>query len=90
MKGAGGVFVFEISLNQVLLTFPFSHVWQHYAWPLLSSAFSEVLSRTQWLRLWDHAFSQSPGFLLLLTTSLLTSSRSTLLHCTSHDDFQVS
>jgi hypothetical protein len=60
----------------------------HYAWPLMSMVFSEVLSRSQWLRLWDHAFSQHPGFFLLLTASLLTSSHSTLLHCTSQDDFQ--
>ncbi|XP_011869580.1 PREDICTED: TBC1 domain family member 31 isoform X2 [Vollenhovia emeryi] len=37
-----------------------------YAWPLLQTAMSEVLSGDEWLILWDHLISiQKPSFLLM-------------------------
>lgn len=37
-----------------------------YAWPLLQSVMSEVLSPNDWMILWDHLFSyQKPWFLLM-------------------------
>ena len=40
-----------------------------HAWGLLSTALTEVLSKTDWLKLWDHVFSNSPPFLLFLLLS---------------------
>ena len=63
---------------------------QHYAWPLMETLFSEVLSREDWLKLWDNVFSNHPSFLLFLLISYLTTARHTLLHCTSTEDLKVS
>ncbi|OBS67011.1 hypothetical protein A6R68_04445, partial [Neotoma lepida] len=38
---------------------------QLYAWPLLETLFSEVLTREEWLRLFDNVFSNHPSFLLM-------------------------
>lgn len=35
---------------------------EHYAWPLLSSAFSEVFNVTYWLYLWDNILSSPPYY----------------------------
>ncbi len=55
----------------------------------METLFSEVLSRDGWLRLWDNALSNHPGFLLLLVTSYLVSARGALLQCARIEDFQV-
>ena len=62
---------------------------QQYAWPLLETLFSEVLSREEWLRLWDNVLSNHPSFLLLVVVAYLTSARHTLLHCNTTEDFEV-
>lgn len=41
------------------------------AWGLLSTALTEALSKSDWLKLWDHVFSNSPPFLLFLLLSYL-------------------
>lgn len=51
--------------------------------------FSEVLSRDEWLRLWDNILSNHPGFLLLCVVAYLTTARHTLLKCTQQEDFEV-
>ncbi|KAK2500281.1 hypothetical protein MC885_018931 [Smutsia gigantea] len=38
---------------------------QLYAWPLLETVFSEVLTREEWLKLFDNVFSNHPSFLLM-------------------------
>ncbi|XP_018026426.1 TBC1 domain family member 31 [Hyalella azteca] len=40
-----------------------------YAWPLLSSAFSQVLSAEDWLVAWDHLLCESPSYLLCFTAA---------------------
>lgn len=40
-----------------------------YAWPLLSSAFSEVLPCSEWLIFWDHVFSNEVSFLICATAA---------------------
>ena len=64
-------------------------ILQQYAWPLLQTLFSEVLSREEWLRLWDNILSNPPSFLLLAVVSLLTTARHTLLQCSNTEDFEV-
>ncbi|KAE8599593.1 hypothetical protein XENTR_v10017246 [Xenopus tropicalis] len=61
---------------------------QVYAWPLLETLFSEVLTREEWLRLFDNVFSNHPSFLLMAVVSYIISSRSPLLHCNQKDDFE--
>ncbi|KAG8441648.1 hypothetical protein GDO86_010725 [Hymenochirus boettgeri] len=61
---------------------------QIYAWPLLETLFSEVLTRDEWLRLFDNVFSNHPSFLLMAVVSYIVSSRSPLLHCNQKEDFE--
>ena len=66
-----------------------SGVFQLYAWPLLETVFSEVLTRDEWLMLWDHVVSNPPSFLLMLTAAYSICARGPLMQCTELDDFQV-
>ncbi|KAM4704644.1 TBC1 domain family member 31 [Rhinophrynus dorsalis] len=61
---------------------------QIYAWPLLETLFSEVLTREEWLKLFDNVFSNHPSFLLMAVVSYIISSRSPLLHCNQKEDFE--
>ncbi|KAM6216081.1 TBC1 domain family member 31 [Rhynchocyon petersi] len=61
---------------------------QVYAWPLLETVFSEVLTREEWLKLFDNVFSSHPSFLLMTVISYNTCSRTPLLNCNLKDDFE--
>jgi hypothetical protein len=59
-----------------------------YAWTLLEMAFSEVLTRSDWLCLWDHVLSNEPSFLLMAVVSYNIVCRRTVMSCRDHHDFQ--
>lgn len=40
-----------------------------YAWPLLETAFSEVLTAKEWLQFWDHVLTNEPSFLMCAVVS---------------------
>ncbi|XP_073925248.1 TBC1 domain family member 31 isoform X2 [Castor canadensis] len=61
---------------------------QLYAWPLLETVFSEVLTREEWLKLFDNVFSNQPSFLLMTVVAYNKCSRAPLLNCTLKDDFE--
>ncbi|XP_021574760.1 TBC1 domain family member 31 [Carlito syrichta] len=61
---------------------------QLYAWPLLETVFSEVLTREEWLKLFDNVFSNHPAFLLMTVVAYSTCSRVPLLSCRLKDDFE--
>ncbi|XP_075405425.1 TBC1 domain family member 31 [Tenrec ecaudatus] len=61
---------------------------QLYAWPLLETVFSEVLTREEWLRLFDNVFSNHPAFLLMAVVAYSVCSRAPLLHCSLRQDFE--
>ncbi|KAM5313278.1 TBC1 domain family member 31 isoform 1-T1 [Glossophaga mutica] len=61
---------------------------QLYAWPLLETVFSEVLTREEWLKLFDNVFSNHPSFLLMAVVAYNICSRGPLLHCNLRDDFE--
>ncbi|KAM7420309.1 hypothetical protein PAMA_014833 [Pampus argenteus] len=60
---------------------------QLYVWPLLETLFSEVLTRDEWLRLFDNVFSNHPCFLLMACVAYVTCSREPLLLCAQKQDF---
>jgi len=62
---------------------------QTYAWLVLESLFSEVLTREEWLRLLDNVLSNHPSFLLMCVVAYCVVGRTALLRCTEHDDFEV-
>ncbi|XP_061104726.1 TBC1 domain family member 31 [Conger conger] len=61
---------------------------QLYVWPLLETLFSEVLTREEWLKLFDNVFSNHPAFLLMAVVSYVTCCRAPLLLCTQREDFE--
>ncbi|XP_040481963.1 TBC1 domain family member 31 isoform X3 [Ursus maritimus] len=61
---------------------------QLYAWPLLETIFSEVLTREEWLKLFDNVFSNHPSFLLMTVVAYNICSRAPLLNCSLKDDFE--
>nr|XP_012598767.1 TBC1 domain family member 31 isoform X2 [Microcebus murinus] len=61
---------------------------QLYAWPLLETLFSEVLTREEWLKLFDNVFSNHPSFLLMTVVAYNICSRAPLLNCKLKDDFE--
>uniref|UniRef100_A0A8C0MLX7 TBC1 domain family member 31 n=1 Tax=Canis lupus familiaris TaxID=9615 RepID=A0A8C0MLX7_CANLF len=62
---------------------------QLYAWPLLETIFSEVLTREEWLKLFDNVFSNHPSFLLMTVVAYNICSRAPLLNCSLKDDFEM-
>ncbi|KAA8591499.1 hypothetical protein FQN60_016873 [Etheostoma spectabile] len=61
---------------------------QLYVWPLLETLFSEVLTRDEWLRLFDNIFSNHPSFLLVTCVAYITCCREPLLLCSQKQDFE--
>ena len=62
---------------------------QIYAWPLLATLFSEVLTSAEWLRLFDNVFSNQPAFLVMCVVAYNSVNRGPLMKCTEEDDFKV-
>jgi hypothetical protein len=88
-----------LSMIENVLSYHDSHLLEHfinlkitshiYSWPLLQTLFSEVLSKDEWLKLWDNVISQPMSFLLMVVVSYISSARQTLLKCTTTEDVKV-
>ncbi|KAI6075221.1 TBC1 domain family member 31 [Aix galericulata] len=63
---------------------------QVYAWPLLETLFSEVLTREEWLKVFDNIFSNHPSYFLMIVVAYIVCSRAPLLHCNQRQDFEAS
>ncbi|KAH8320802.1 hypothetical protein KR067_010137, partial [Drosophila pandora] len=50
-----------------------------YAWPLLSSAFAEVLEENQWLAVWDNIVTEPPWFPVFLVVAYNLTNREVIL-----------
>ncbi|XP_030336037.1 TBC1 domain family member 31 isoform X3 [Strigops habroptila] len=61
---------------------------QVYAWPLLETLFSEVLTREEWLKVFDNIFSNHPSYFLMIIVAYIVCSRAPLLHCNQTADFE--
>ncbi|NXX55824.1 TBC31 protein, partial [Scopus umbretta] len=61
---------------------------QVYAWPLLETLFSEVLTREEWLKVFDNIFSNHPSYFLMIAVAYIICSRAPLLHCNQTGDFE--
>ncbi|PVD20370.1 hypothetical protein C0Q70_18524 [Pomacea canaliculata] len=86
-----------LAMVENILAYHDRHLLQHfvtysvtaqvYAWPLLETVFSEVLTREEWLVLWDNIVSNPPAFLIMLTAAYSICARGPLMQCTELDDF---
>ncbi|NXJ79933.1 TBC31 protein, partial [Trogon melanurus] len=61
---------------------------QVYAWPLLETLFSEVLTREEWLKVFDNIFSNHPSYFLMIAVAYIICSRTPLLRCNQKTDFE--
>uniref|UniRef100_A0AAX7VPW3 TBC1 domain family member 31 n=1 Tax=Astatotilapia calliptera TaxID=8154 RepID=A0AAX7VPW3_ASTCA len=61
---------------------------QLFVWPLLETFFSEVLTRDEWLKLFDNIFSNHPSFLLMACVAYIICCREPLLLCSQKQDFE--
>ncbi|XP_072183724.1 TBC1 domain family member 31 isoform X1 [Excalfactoria chinensis] len=61
---------------------------QVYAWPLLETLFSEVLTREEWLKVFDNIFSNHPSYFLMVVVAYIICSRAPLLLCNQSRDFE--
>uniref|UniRef100_A0A8C9F3G9 TBC1 domain family member 31 n=1 Tax=Pavo cristatus TaxID=9049 RepID=A0A8C9F3G9_PAVCR len=61
---------------------------QVYAWPLLETLFSEVLTREEWLKVFDNIFSNHPSYFLMIVVAYIICSRAPLLLCNQSQDFE--
>ncbi|XP_074757231.1 TBC1 domain family member 31 [Athene noctua] len=61
---------------------------QVYAWPLLETLFSEILTREEWLKVFDNIFSNHPSYFLMIAVAYIICSRAPLLHCNQTADFE--
>ncbi|XP_078609106.1 TBC1 domain family member 31-like [Branchiostoma floridae x Branchiostoma japonicum] len=87
-----------LNLVENLLAYHDKHLLQHlitynitaqtYAWPLLETLFSEVLTKDEWLKLFDNVFSNRPSFLILCVAAYAISARGPLTKCTDVSDFE--
>ena len=75
--------------NTIQATLFYIFSLQTYAWPLLGTVFSEIFTREEWLRLFDHVFSTHPGFVLAVIVAYCSCSRAPLMKCVERDDFTV-
>lgn len=53
---------------------------KQYAWPLLESAFSEVLTSPAWFVFWDHILTNEPAFLLCTVIGYNVTQRNILMN----------
>ncbi|XP_071410000.1 TBC1 domain family member 31 isoform X3 [Pithys albifrons albifrons] len=61
---------------------------QVYAWPLLETLLSEVLTREEWLKVFDNIFSNHPSYFLMIIVAYIICSRAPLLQCNQAVDFE--
>ncbi|KAF5292337.1 hypothetical protein FQA39_LY03371 [Lamprigera yunnana] len=59
-----------------------------YAWPLLESAFSEVLLINHWYMLWDHILSNEISFFIMCVIAYNITNRKSLLALKKDADFE--
>ncbi|CAK1586725.1 unnamed protein product [Parnassius mnemosyne] len=61
---------------------------QSYALKVLETAFSEVLTCSEWLILWDHILSNEPAFILMVVVSYNIVQKNALRKLKSHDQLE--
>ncbi|XP_071957436.1 TBC1 domain family member 31-like isoform X2 [Antedon mediterranea] len=61
---------------------------QVYAWPMMETLFSEIVTRDEWLKLWDNIFTNHPSFMMYVVAAYLICSRQPLINCVELSDFE--
>jgi WD40 repeat protein len=61
---------------------------QTYALKILETAFSEVLTCSEWLILWDHILSNEPAFILMAVVSYNMVQKNAIKRLTTHEQLE--
>ena len=59
-----------------------------HAWGLMSTVMTEVLSKADWLKLWDHVLSNSPPFFMFLLLSYLLYFRAQIMSAETREHME--
>jgi hypothetical protein len=65
----------------------FKRLNQVYGWTLMNSLFSELFSKQDWLKVWDHLISNPPAFMYHFIVAYLVHFRKPLMGITDANDF---
>jgi hypothetical protein len=57
---------------------------------MLHTFFTEILTRNDWLKLWDHLLTNPPAFIYYFIVAYLRTFRIALLDVRKEEDFKVS
>ena len=60
-----------------------------HAWALMSTFMTEVLSKADWVKLWDHVLSNSPPFFMFLLLSYLVHFRAQIMSAESMQQMET-
>lgn len=61
---------------------------QMYALNILETAFSEVLTCSEWLILWDHILSNEPAFILMAVVSYVNVQKNAITNLKTHEQLE--
>ncbi|KAJ3094758.1 TBC1 domain member 31, partial [Physocladia obscura] len=61
---------------------------QVYAWGIMQTLFTEITSKLDWLKTWDHFVTNPPAYMYYFITAYLLASRTSLLAVESVQDYQ--
>lgn len=59
-----------------------------FAWPIVQTAFAEVLDTTQWLQLWDHLVTNTPDFLVFAAVAYNITQRPVVMRLESLEEIE--
>ncbi|XP_071525545.1 TBC1 domain family member 31 isoform X2 [Panulirus ornatus] len=80
---------FEVTITIITHLMKLKVTAEDYAWSVLTSAFSKVLSNSDWFVLWDHILSNPPSFLPCVAAAFTLKSRKTLLTCADANEVRM-
>ncbi|KAJ3385682.1 TBC1 domain member 31 [Entophlyctis sp. JEL0112] len=61
---------------------------QVYGWAMMQSLFTEITSKSDWLKSWDHFVTNPPAFMYYFMCAYLMASRTALLAAQRTEDYQ--
>lgn len=59
-----------------------------FAWPLVKTAFAEVLDSSQWLQLWDHLVTNRPEFMVFAVVAYSMTQRAVLMRLERQEEIE--
>ncbi|KAI9331207.1 rab-GTPase-TBC domain-containing protein [Obelidium mucronatum] len=61
---------------------------QVYGWGLMQTLFTEIVSKSDWLKVWDHMVTNPPAYMYYFIVAYLIASRTSLIAVSTLEDYQ--